>query len=245
MPVSVAITSNRLFKQCEASPIAVIGNVRSTAETLSENPSIEATERYWLASSNFARHIEAIRSYPVRAISEQSEVSKSAIAIHALAHQIRQDLVELQHKRTRVFSDQALAQTLPRLRSKLPSWLQDGNLALAEFSRLPKNWDGDGAEPPNLVSREWSRVILEILLELNFAPTRVTPSVENGIGISFIKGEKYADIECFNTGEILAVTSYGQENPPVWEVACNREALKSALERIQLFLHSESTPENV
>ncbi len=248
MPASVALTSNLSSRRLKPAPFAVINSVRSTAETLSEDPTIEGREPLWVASSTPSAakyYVEALRAYVVQAISEQSESSKNAIAVYNIAQQLRQNFVELQRRRTRVVSVQTLTQTLPRLRSKLPTWFQDGNQALAEFATLPHGWDGDGAEPPNRVVQEWSRVILEILLELNFPPTRVSPSVENGIGISFIKGEKYADMECFNTGEILAVTSYGQDYPPVWEVDCDREALKSALERIQQFLHSESTPENV
>jgi hypothetical protein len=80
--------------------------------------------------------------------------------------------------------------------------------------------------------------VLELLLEINFTPNKITASVENGVGISFIQGEKYADIECFNTGEILAVTSDKQGNPNVWQVDDNLDSIKSALEKIYVFIRN-------
>jgi hypothetical protein len=115
-------------------------------------------------------------------------------------------------------------------------YLSEYDLILDELSKLPIDWDSDGAEPPNSISLYWAKIALNILDEMSFRPNHITPSVENGIGISFISDNKYADIECFNTGEILAVTSDRKEKPNVWEVANNRDDLKSALENIRVFI---------
>ncbi len=74
------------------------------------------------------------------------------------------------------------------------------------------------------------------LFRLKFLPDKITPSVENGVGISFIQGDKYADIECFNTGEILAVTSDRQSPPQVWEVEDRPQAITAALRKIRDFI---------
>jgi hypothetical protein len=109
---------------------------------------------------------------------------------------------------------------------------------LEQLRKLPDNWDSYGAEPPNLMALYWSKTVLELLLEINFPPNKITASVENGVGISFIQGEKYADIECFNTGEILAVTSDKQGNPNVWQVDDKLDSIKSALEKIHVFIRN-------
>lgn len=109
-------------------------------------------------------------------------------------------------------------------------------LILDELSKLPINWDSYGAEPPNSTALYWARIALNILDEMSFRPNHITPSVENGIGISFISDNKYADIECFNTGEILAVTSDRKEKPNVWKVVNNQDDIKSALENIRVFI---------
>lgn len=92
------------------------------------------------------------------------------------------------------------------------------------------------AEPPNNTALNWASKTLEILSKTGLSPTRITPSVENGIGISFISDNRYADIECFNEGDILAVTSDGQGNPEVWEVEATMLGLTFAIEKIRVFL---------
>lgn len=108
---------------------------------------------------------------------------------------------------------------------------------LKELSNLPTNWDSYDAEPPNDTALNWTKEILNILSKIGFFPTRITPSVENGVAISFIGNGKYADIECFNDGDILAVTSDGTGNPEVWEVEANTLGIKSAIEKIRVFLN--------
>jgi len=118
------------------------------------------------------------------------------------------------------------------------TWFLNYISTLEQLRKLPENWDSYGAEPPNLTALYWSKTVLELLLEINFPPNKITASVENGVGISFIQGEKYADIECFNTGEILAVTSDKQGNPNVWQVDDKLDSIKSALEKIYVFIRN-------
>lgn len=121
-------------------------------------------------------------------------------------------------------------------KSKHADWFLEYTEKLTELSHLPIDWDSYGAEPPNNLALDWASQILEILSEIGFSPARITPSVENGVGISFISDNKYADIECFNEGDILAVTSDGQGNPEVWEVEATTLGIKFAIEKIRVFL---------
>ena len=85
---------------------------------------------------------------------------------------------------------------------------------------LEADWDSYGAEPPNDVALLAAVQVLDDLASINLDPTSIDPSVEGGICLSFQRGERYGDIECFNTGEILAVTSTGYDTK-VWTVKDN------------------------
>lgn len=56
----------------------------------------------------------------------------------------------------------------------------------------------DGAEPPNLFALRWAAAFIQQLENDDFLPTGVVASAEGGIGIYFIDGNKYADLECLN-----------------------------------------------
>ena len=109
---------------------------------------------------------------------------------------------------------------------------------LDDLRELRSNWDSYGAEAPNVKADFWTREVLRALLHENLVPTQVSPSVENGIGISFSRHGKYADIECFNNGDILAVTSNGSGDPNVWHVGPNDEDIRHAIEYIRRFLEA-------
>lgn len=111
---------------------------------------------------------------------------------------------------------------------------------LEELSKLPCNWDSYGASPPNATALHWAEVILNLLTEANIAFSKITPSVESGIGISFISKDRYADIECFNTGEIAAVLSDGQGNINTWEVGKDTPSIKFALDKIHAFMENSN-----
>lgn len=134
-----------------------------------------------------------------------------------------------------VFSNSATNELIYQT-SKHSDWIAESYEKLKELSKLSTNWDSYGAEPPNDTALNWARETLKILSKIGFAPTRITPSVENGVGISFICGNKYADIECFNDGDIVAVISDGKGNPEVWEVEANNLEITSAIEKIRVFL---------
>jgi hypothetical protein len=103
------------------------------------------------------------------------------------------------------------------------------------MSTLHTDWNGYGSEPPNDVARDVAQQILMSATNL-IVPNRVAASAQGGVGICFYQGSRYADIECLNTGEILATTSDGSGRPGVWEVKLNET--KGALERIGQYIAS-------
>lgn len=117
---------------------------------------------------------------------------------------------------------------------KKENWYSKAFIKIENFQNLSKNWNSYGAEAPNSTSIHWAQKVIDVLHKFNFPPTGIVPSAEEGIGIYFSKGKLYADMECFNTGEILAVISDSKTEPTVWEV-CEGE-IPEAVERIRGFI---------
>lgn len=118
------------------------------------------------------------------------------------------------------------------------NWLSECIHRLESLRKLQKNWNSYDSEPPNSTALYWGRVVIEILTSINFPPLHISASAEEGINISFICDEKYADIECLNTGEILAVNSNRRDHPDVWQVNPRKKDIKHSLEKIRAYLES-------
>jgi hypothetical protein len=102
----------------------------------------------------------------------------------------------------------------------------------------------DCAEKPSDFATAWASAMLEQLLVDELLPTRVVASGEGGIAICFANGNKYADVEFFNTGEILGVVSNRRDRPVTWEVGANSAGMAGASSRIREFLHTSTTAAN-
>lgn len=118
------------------------------------------------------------------------------------------------------------------------NWLSGCIDRLESLGKLRKNWNSYDSEPPNSTALYWGRIVIEILTSINFPPSNISASAEEGINIYFICDEKYADIECLNTGEILAVNSNRRDHPDVWQVNRSKEDIKRSLEKIRAYLES-------
>jgi hypothetical protein len=118
----------------------------------------------------------------------------------------------------------------------VPEAIQAMISALDELSQLNDGWDSYDAPKPNLAARESARHVLEILNGHNRLPTAVVPSAEGGVGFAFSgKANRYADIECLNSGEMLAVISDRVSEPEVWTIGIE-STLADTIERISTFL---------
>jgi hypothetical protein len=102
----------------------------------------------------------------------------------------------------------------------------------------------DDAEKPSEYAMAWASAMLEQLLVDELLPTRVVASAEGGIAICFANGNKYADVEFLNTGEILGVVSNRRDRPVAWEVGTNSADMASASVRIREFLSGSATVAN-
>ena len=111
---------------------------------------------------------------------------------------------------------------------------------LDRMTGLDVDWAADGGEPPNDEARANARQVLAVLNILSLHVEYVTASASSGITICLQRGERYADIECFNTGEIWAVVSARSQSPQTWQLEARRSAVEETLHRIASVL----TPQN-
>jgi hypothetical protein len=83
---------------------------------------------------------------------------------------------------------------------------------LESLSGLATGWDSYDAGPPNATAMRNARILLEARVShgASILPTRISTSVEGGVGFVFREAGRYADIECFNSGE--AVTAVSDES---------------------------------
>ncbi len=102
-------------------------------------------------------------------------------------------------------------------------------------ANLSAGWDSYDADPPNDTARLAARRVLDCCLPLGLEPN-VDASAEGGICLSFHRGERYGDVECFNTGEILAVTSPPDNGTDVWQVEDSTDGISRALRKLRDFI---------
>ena len=103
---------------------------------------------------------------------------------------------------------------------------------------LESDWDTYGAESPNDSARSQASIILSALEAQLLPPSRLMPSAEGGIALSFVDGENRAEIEIYNTGEVVAATYSAQSEPDVWELNNTGAALETAIGAIRVHLAS-------
>jgi hypothetical protein len=125
--------------------------------------------------------------------------------------------------------------TLPEDR---PSFFPSARLLaeLKALEALPPDWDVGGAQPPNQLATDNAWMAVGVLEEMGFEPTRIEPSAESGVGIVFRSGLKYAHLEFFNSGLVMAALMDEDQNAKAWEVDPEERGIKEALGLIHGFL---------
>lgn len=101
-------------------------------------------------------------------------------------------------------------------------------------------WPED-AEPPVALAVSWAWVVIQQLIDDELIPTKVVASAEGGVAVCFVVGDKYADIECLNSGEILGVISNRRDRPSAWKIELNTSDIARATARICQFLRRRET----
>ena len=117
-------------------------------------------------------------------------------------------------------------------------WLHNCIKQLTQLSKLDEGWDSYGAAAPNQSAIDSTLEVLNNLASEDLQPSSIDASVEGGICISFQTKGHYGDIECFNSGEIFAVTSKNGEDTVVWEIREPLFQTVPTVNRIKYFLQS-------
>lgn len=130
---------------------------------------------------------------------------------------------------------------VPTVTVREAAWLLECDRRLEELLELEQDWDSYGAAPPNRVAVSLAAKVLRALSKEGLPAPCINPSAEEGICMSYRAGSLYADVECFNSGEMLAATSDGEGERRVWEVDSRQpETIKTA-RLIRIFLSSRDT----
>jgi hypothetical protein len=119
----------------------------------------------------------------------------------------------------------AAASPTPATESAAFSALVGGLLRL--HSTKP-DWNGLGSAPPTYDAIARAISVLWALRATHLQPTRVTPSAEGGVAVTFRKGGRFASVESLNSGEIVLLTSDGTGNPRAWAIDSSDDALRQA-----------------
>jgi len=125
-------------------------------------------------------------------------------------------------------------------RSKVAGWFQESCRRLQELAEIEQDWDSYGAAPPNQAAVSLAKNVLRQLGQAGFSPPCINASAEEGICMSFRNGSLYADIECFNSGEVLAAISGGASKQRVWEVGSSAQEIGRSVRLIWTHLNSRN-----
>jgi hypothetical protein len=114
---------------------------------------------------------------------------------------------------------------------------KDFQKQLDEIKKLPDNWNGYETSAPNSLAFHTVEEISLILHEMDFWPTQLNPSAEEGMSLTFYNNGKYGVLECYNDGNLCAAIYERDQEPNVWEVDNSVDEIELALDRINEFVN--------
>lgn len=76
----------------------------------------------------------------------------------------------------------------------------------------------------------------------SLVPDKIVATVDQGVAICFVSGNRYSDIECLGEGGILGVTTDRRGGPSVWEIDTSLSGIDSAAIRIRRFIGTNPAP---
>jgi hypothetical protein len=120
---------------------------------------------------------------------------------------------------------------------KSQSWLRTFEAKLSSMIKLSNNWNGYGSAAPNRDAIRIAHEVIDILHAKGYEAHELSPSADGGIAISFLKGERYAFIECYNDGDVAAAVFQKQGEPETWDCGSSASQLTETIERIFAYLN--------
>ncbi len=118
------------------------------------------------------------------------------------------------------------------------SWVLAFSRQMEGMRNLSENWDGYGTIPPNATALRIAQDALDILYDIDLCPSNLSPSVEEGVTVSFHSDERYAVLECYNDGEICSAIYQGNVEPEVRDVGSSVIEIKEVLGLINTFINA-------
>lgn len=119
--------------------------------------------------------------------------------------------------------------------------LHEAEARIRSLAGMKDDWDGYGAPAPNGTAFVHLHRILDLMEPSDFHSATILPSAEGGLGICFVHGNRYADIECLNDGEIIGVRYVGKEIPRLIDISGTRSSIRAALKQIREHLYGWSS----
>lgn len=116
-------------------------------------------------------------------------------------------------------------------------WLMQRLVQVQQLRSLPAEWESTGAAAPNADAIGLAVKVLLRLSDIDVEPSHIDPSTGEGVCISFDAPGRYADIECFNEGFMLAATSRDDGDSYVWDVSPSE--IGDALSRVTQFTRAK------
>ncbi len=114
---------------------------------------------------------------------------------------------------------------------------------MKQIEGLQDNWNSYESEKPSTVAIINTKAILKWMEESQFSPqpTQLFASAAGGIAIVFLKDGLYADVECFNDGDIVGILLHHDNISDVktraFEIAStDGENLAHSMKQLQAFL---------
>ena len=109
---------------------------------------------------------------------------------------------------------------------------------LCSLAELKSNWDSYGAPAPTETAIENAARILEHMRPFDLAAVHIVPSAEGGVGFCFARGDRYADIESSNEGDIIGVRYAGMQTPVLIETDGTDASIEAALQQIREYIRA-------
>jgi len=107
---------------------------------------------------------------------------------------------------------------------------------MRQLGSLPATWSKDGIERPSQLAISRAQDIAKAFIEFGLIPDTIVASADGGVAICFIRNQKYADIECYNSGDILAVRYSNQDDPKAWALQPNAVASDATIQEFSKYL---------
>lgn len=163
-----------------------------------------------------------------------SEVIHAVYAPPAYSIIHRNEFVLSQTNSTNSFIEEIADSANPD--SAIPVWLESAMTQLENMHHLPQDWSGEDIAAPNAAAIDIAQRAVTILAEAGLGMPKITPSVEEGIALTYLKGRDVGMIEIYNSGEIVVMLSDFDKNPRAWEIEDSPDSLRRAAIELSQFL---------